>query len=158
MRNIILALIAFLAIGVLMPAIIAGPASPVGLSNKLADTAKPPENSLLTTATQAAFLNDSWTPSSFVAPLASQGTGVQRNMTRNNTTLPNSTYAIYDFLNDNWAPSSAQSPIYTASAAGKDKAIAWTGESIYQFLEDTWTPATTVETYAQGPYKQHQMN
>ena len=106
----------------------------------------------------AAFINDSWTPSTFVAPLASQSVGVLRNMTRNNTTQKNSTYAIYDFLNDNYASPAPASPIYTASAAGKDKTVAWTGESIYQFLNDEWTPTSAVQTYEQSPYKLHQMN
>ena len=118
----------------------------------------PAQTALITTPSMAAFLNDSWTPTPFVAPLASQATGVLRNMTRNNTTQNASTYAIYDFLNDNYTSPAPTSPIYTASAAGKDKTIAWTGESIYQFLNDAWTPSTPVETFEQSPYKMHQMN
>jgi hypothetical protein len=157
MRHIILVLIALVTLGGLLPAIIAAPVAPVLLDNPAAMPA-PAETSLLTTPSMAAFLNDSWTPTPFVAPLASQATGVLRNMTRNNTTQNSSNYAIYDFLNDNYTSPSPASPIYTASAAGKDKKVAWTGESIYQFLNDAWTPTTPVETYEQSPFKQHQMN
>ena len=157
MRQIILVLIALVALGGLLPAIIAAPAAPV-LVDKTAAMPEPAQNALETTPSMAAFLNDSWTPSTFVAPLASQANGVQRNMTRNNTTLDSSNYAAYDFLNDNYASSAASSPVYTASAAGKDKTIAWTGESIYQFLNDGWTSSTPVQTYEQSPFKQHQMN
>jgi len=154
MRHIILVLIALVALGGLLPAVMAAPV----LTDKLADEPKPADTSVLTTPSMAAFINDSWTPSTFAAPLASQATGVQKNMTRNNTTLNSSTYAIYDFLKDNYTAPAATSPTYTASAAGKDKTVAWTGESIYQFLSDAWTPSTPVETYEQTPFKQHQMN
>jgi len=154
MRHIILVLIALVALGGLLPAVMAAPV----LTDKLASEPKPADTSVLTTPSMAAFINDSWTPSTFVAPLASQATGVQKNMTRNNTTLNSSTYAIYDFLKDNYTAPAATSPTYTASAAGKDKTVAWTGESIYQFLSDAWTPSTPVETYEQTPFKQHQMN
>jgi hypothetical protein len=157
MRHVILALIALVALGGLLPAVLAEPAAPV-LKDKLADTSESAETSVLTTPSQAAFVNDSWSPSTFAAPLASEALAVQRNMTRNNTTLENSTYAIYDFLKDDYQAPAATSPVYTASAAGKDKTIAWTGESIYQFLDNAWTPSTTVEAYAQSPYKQHQMS
>lgn len=157
MRHIILVLVALVALGGLLPTIIAAPVAPVLLDNPAA-MPEPAETSLLTTPSMAAFLNDSWTPSSFVPPLASQATGVLKNMTRNNTTLESSTYAIYDFLNDNYTSPAPASPTYTASAAGKDKTVAWTGESIYQFLDDAWTPSTPVEVYEQSPFKQHQMN
>lgn len=154
MRHIILVLIALVALGGLLPAVMAAPV----LTDKLAAEPKPADTSVLTTPSMAAFINDSWTPSTFAAPLASQASGVQKNMTRNNTTLNSSTYAIYDFLKDNYAAPAATSPTYTASAAGKDKTVAWTGESIYQFLDNAWTPSTPVETYEQTPFKQHQMN
>jgi hypothetical protein len=147
-------LIALVALGGLLPAVMAAPV----LTDKLAAEPKPADTSVLTTPSMAAFINDSWTPSTFAAPLASQASGVQKNMTRNNTTLNSSTYAIYDFLKDNYAAPAATSPTYTASAAGKDKTVAWTGESIYQFLDNAWTPSTPVETYEQTPFKQHQMN
>jgi hypothetical protein len=160
MRHIILVLFALLALGGMLPATIAAPVAPVLLNNPSA-MPEPAQSALTTTPSMAAFLNDSWTPSTFVAPLASQATGVQRNMTRNNTTMKSSNYAIYDFLNDNYASSAAASPIYTASASGKggkDKTIAWTGESIYQFLNDAWVPSAPIETYPQTPFKQHVMN
>jgi len=154
MRHIILVLIALIALVGLMPGGMSKDPAPFdnGEINEAGD------ESLLTTPSIAAFLNDSWTPSTFVAPLASQATGVLKNMTRNNTTQESSTYAIYDFLNDNYTSPAPASPIYTASAAGKDKKIAWTGESIYQFLNDAWTPSTPVETYEQSPFKMHEMN
>jgi len=156
MRHIILVLFALVALGGLLPAVIALPSTV--LKDELAAMSSPAESSLLTTPSMAAFLNDSWTPSAFVAPLASQATGVLKNMTRNNTTLNSSNYAIYDFLNDNYTTPAPSSPIYTASAAGKDKKVAWTGESIYQFLNDAWSPSAPVDTYEQSPFKQHQMN
>ncbi|MFZ2472299.1 MAG: hypothetical protein WAW52_10210 [Methanothrix sp.] len=156
MRHIMLVLFALVALGGLLPAVMALPSTV--LKDDLAAMPEPAETSLLTTPSMAAFINDSWTPSTFAAPIASQATGVQRNMTRNNTTMNSSNYAIYDFLNDNYTSPSAQSPVYTASAAGKDKTVAWTGESIYQFLNDAWAPSTPVETYEQTPFKQHQMN
>jgi len=154
MRHIILVLIALVALGGLLPAVMAAPV----LKDTLAAEPKPADSSVLTTPSMAAFINDSWTPSTFSAPLASQATGVLKNMTRNNTTLNSSTYAIYDFLKDNYTAPAATSPTYSASAAGKDKTVAWTGESIYQFLSNAWTPSTPVETYEQTPFKQHQMN
>jgi hypothetical protein len=157
MKHIILVLFALIALGGMLPATIAAPVGPSLLNNPAA-MPEPAQSELITTPSMAAFLNDSWTPSSFAAPLASQATGVLKNMTRNNTTMNSSNYAIYDFLKDNYTSSTPTSPIYTASAAGKDKTVAWTGESIYQFLNDAWTPTTAVETYPQSPFKQHQMN
>jgi hypothetical protein len=154
MRHIILVLIALVALGGLLPSIIAAPV----LVDKLAASPEPAQSALDTTPSMAAFLNDSWAPSTFAAPLASQAIGLQRNMTRNNTTLANSTYDIYDYMNENYTSPAASSPIYTATAAGKDKTVAWTGESIYQFLNDAWTPNTVIQTYEQTPFKQHQMN
>ncbi|HPC89460.1 MAG TPA: hypothetical protein PLN19_02995 [Methanothrix sp.] len=157
MRHITLVLIALVALSGILPAITAEPAAPV-LKDKIAEKATPSESALYTTASIASFLNDSWTPSGFVPPVADQAVGVLRNMTRNNTTLASSTYSIYDFLKDNYTSSAAQSPVYTASAAGKDKTVAWTGESIYDFAQDTWTPGTEVKPYEQSPFKQRQMN
>lgn len=157
MRHIILALIALTALCWLLPAIVAEPASPV-LIDKVKSTPEAAETSVMTTASQAAFLNDSWAPSPFAAPLADEAGGVLKNMTRNNTTLANSTFSIYDFLNDSYTPPKATSPIYTATGAQKGGEIAWTGESIYDFLSDSWTPSTTVEPYEQSPFKQRQMN
>jgi len=157
MRHIILALIALVALSGLLPAIVAEPAAPV-LVDKVKSTPESSETSVLTTASQAAFLNDSWTPSPFSAPLADEANGVLKNMTRNNTTLENSTYSAYDFLDDNYTSPKATSPIYTATGAKKGGELAWTGEAIYDFLSDTWTPSTSVQSYEQSPFKMHQMN
>jgi len=157
MKHITLVLIALVALGGLLPATTALK----GLSDKQAATPEAADSSLLTTASMAAFLNDSWTPSTFVAPLASEATGVLKNMTRNNTTQASSNYAIYDFLKDNYTSPAPASPTYSATSTpkgGKGDTVAWTGESIYQFLNDAWTPAASVETYEQSPFKQHQMN
>ncbi len=151
MRHIILALVALVAISGLLPAIMASNVEPLLLGNTSTKTQNTAETSLLTTASQAAFLNDSWTPSSFKAPIADQATGVLKNMTNNNTTLANSTYAIYDFLDDNYTAPAAGSPVY-------DTPIKIGQESIYDFLSDTWTPSTAVEPYEQSPFKQRQMN
>jgi len=156
MKHITLVLFALVALGGLLPATMAA-----GLSSTLAATPESADSSLLTTASMAAFLNDSWTPSTFVAPLASEATGVLKNMTRNNTTMASSNYAIYDFLKDNYTSPAPESPIYSATSTpkgGKGDTVAWTGESIYQFLNDAWTPAAPVETYEQTPFKQHEMN
>jgi hypothetical protein len=75
-----------------------------------------------------------------------------------NNTTQNSTYAIYDFLNNSYVAPAVESPTYTASAAGKDNKVAWTGESIYQFLSDSWTPSTPIAIYNQGIYTKHQMS
>lgn len=157
MKHIILALIALVALSGLLPAIVAEPAAPV-LKDKVKATPEPAENSVLTTASQVAFLNDSWAPSKFEAPLADQAMGVLKNMTRNNTTLNNSTYAILDFLDENYTPPAAEPPVYTATDAKKGGEKAWTGEAIYDFLSDAWTPSSTVQAYEQSPFKMHQMN
>ena len=161
MKHIILVLIALVALGGLLPATMAAPAPLKGLSSNPAAMPEPAQSELITTPSMAAFLNDSWTPSTFAAPLASQASGVQRNMTRNNTTMNSSNYAIYDFLKDNYTSPAPASPIMTATSTpkgGKGDTVAWTGESIYQFLNDAWTPSAPIETYPQSPYKMHQMN
>lgn len=157
MKHIILALIALVALSGLLPAVVAEPAAPV-LKDKVKATPEPAENSVLTTASQAAFLNDSWAPGQFEAPLADQAMGVLKNMTRNNTTLNNSTFAILDFLDENYTPPAAVPPVYTATGAKKGGELAWTGEAIYDFLSDAWTPTSAVQTYEQSPFKMHQMN
>jgi hypothetical protein len=154
MRHIILVLIALMALGGLLPAVMA---APIGLSTQQAATATSAQYTLDTTPSMAAFMNDSWTPSTFVAPVevASDrfGSGkLGKNVTQN------STYAIYDFLNNSYVAPAAQSPIYTAEAAGKDNKVAWTGESIYQFLADSWTPSTPIAVYNEGIYTKHQMS
>ncbi len=116
------------------------------------------EGSIYTTASIASFLNDSWTPSSYVAPIVSQAVAVQKQFTRNNTTLNNSTNAIYEFLDDNYTSPAAESPVYTAAAADKNGVLAQAGESIYDFANDKWTPGAEVEAYEQTSFKLHQMN
>ncbi len=105
----------------------------------------------------AAFINNSWTPSTFVAPVEVATDKFGSGKLGNNTTQ-NSTYAIYDFLNNSYVAPAAESPIYSAVAAGKDNKVAWTGESIYQFLSDSWTPSTPLAIYNQGIYTKHKMS
>ena len=57
MRHIILVLIALVALGGLLPAIMAEPAAPV-LSENRAAIQKPADSALLTTPSMASFLND----------------------------------------------------------------------------------------------------
>jgi hypothetical protein len=151
MRHIILVLIALVALGGLLPAVNAAPAKPVLLDNPAA-MAEPAQTALLTTPSMAAFLNDSWQPSTFVAPV------ITNENARKNVSVNNSTYAIYDFLNGTNSASAATSPIYIATAAGKDKTVAWTGESIYQFLDPSWTPSKSLEIVRTGAYKMHEMS
>ncbi len=146
MRHIILVLIALVALGGLLPAVMSLPPAPFEAQTVLD-----------TTPSMAAFLNDSWTPSAFVAPVEVATDKFGSGKLGNNTT-ENSTYAIYDFLNNSYAPPAAESPIFTASAAGKDNKVAWTGESIYQFLDDSWTPSTPIAIYNQGVYTKGKMS
>ncbi len=160
MKHIILVLFALIALGGMLPTVMAQQPASISRAD-LAAMPEPAQSELITTPSMAAFLNDSWTPSTFAAPLASQATGVLKNMTRNNTTMNSSNYAIYDFLKDNYTAPAPISPIFTATSTpkgGKGDTIAWTGESIYQFLNDAWTPTTPIQTYPQSVFKQHQMN
>ena len=156
MRHIILVLIALMALGGLLPAVMGLPAAPV-LLDSAATTATPAQNLLETTPSMAAFLNDSWTPSAFVAPVEVASDKFGSGKLGNNTTQ-NSTYAISDFPNNSYVAPAVESPTYTASAAGKDNKVAWTGESIYQFLSDSWTPSTPIAVYTQGVYTKHAMS
>jgi len=155
MRHIILALIALVALCGSIPAIMAEPAKPVGLSDKMAPTASEPENSLLTTPSMAAFLNDSWSPSTYTPDVFRADSSLRSW----NGTIQNATYAIADFAKDNYTAPAATSPIYSAPAAAKNGQIAWTGESIYQFLDGGWTPSTPVQTFSAGEgYTLHRMS
>jgi hypothetical protein len=154
MRHIILALIALVALCGFIPAIMAEPAAPVGLSKTLAPTASAAENSLLTTPSMAAFLNDSWTPSTYTPDVFN----AVSSMKKWNGTLQNTSYAIANFANDNYTAPAATSPIYTAPAAAKNGQVAWTGESIYQFLDGAWTPSTPVAVIETGAYTLHKMS
>ena len=156
MRHIILVLIALMALGGLLPAVMGENAKPI-LVDSPAATATPAQNVLDTTPSMAAFMNDSWTPSAFVPPVEVATDRFMSGKLGNNTTQ-NSTYSAYDFLNNSYVAPAAQSPIYTAAAAGKDNKVAWTGESIYQFLSDSWTPSTPIAIYTQGVYTKHQMS
>ncbi len=158
MRHIILVLIALMALGGLLPAVMGSPATPVSLSGHQAATATSAQNVVDTTPSMAAFINDSWTPSTFVAPLDAVATDKFGSGKLGNNTTQNSTYAIYDFLNNSYIAPPAASPIYSAAAAGKDNKVAWTGESIYQFLSDSWTPSTPLAIYNQGIYTKHKMS
>lgn len=134
MRHIILVLIALIALGGLLPAAMSKNPAPFAMTNpQMADT--------LTTPSMAAFLNDSWTPSSFVPPLANEATAFATKAPSGNNST-NTTYAIYDFLNNNTtASSNATLPSYTVQ-----------GGSMYQFLDDAWTPSTPLEPIKVGPY------
>jgi len=145
MRHIILVLIALMALGGLLPAVMSLPPAPFI-----------PTLTQTTTPTQNAFLNDSWTPTPFVAPVVVATTDKLRSGSLGNNTTRNSTYAIYDFLNNSSVTPAASTPIY--SAAGTGNQITWRGESIYKFLDDSWTPSTPVAVYNPGVFKMHQMN
>lgn len=150
MRHIILVLIALMALGGLLPAAMSMAPAPFEQGNTEVTDA-------LTTPSMAAFLNDSWMPSTFVAPRPNDNVLFTKKSFSNNTT-DNSSYAIYDFLNDSNVTTPAASPIYTPANAGKSNKIAWTGESIYQFLDDSWTPSTPVAVYKEGVYTKGMMS
>jgi hypothetical protein len=123
------------------------------LQDNLSSKMKPPETNLILTSTMASFLNDSWTPSSFVPDVFTADEMNKKGFVANSSNL------IYGFLNDSWTSPAIASPIYTADAAGKDNTVAWSGESIYQFLQDNWTPASPVLGYYIGEgYTRHQMS
>jgi hypothetical protein len=134
-----------MALGGLLPAVMSLPPAPFT-----------PTLTQTTTPTQNAFLNDSWKPTTFVAPVVGGATDKLRIGSLGNNTTQNTTYAIYDFLNNSSVQPAASTPIYSVAATGNQ--IAWRGESIYQFLDDSWTPSTPVEAYKAGNYKMHQMN
>jgi len=155
MRQIILALIALVALGTLMQAAWAEPAKPVGLSDKLAPSPEPAQNTLYTTPSIADFLSASWASSAYV-PDVFYASASPKSL---NGTIASTTYAFYDFLNNsNYTAPSPTSPLYYASAQNKQGVVPYTGESIYDFLKDSWTPSTPVGIDVQAPYKKHQMN
>jgi hypothetical protein len=147
-------LIALLALGGLIPAVLAEPAKPVGLSNKLAPAAESAQDVLYTTPSIADFLNDSWRPSPYVPPVFS-ATASRHSL---NGTIPNATYALYDFMKNDYASPRASSPLTYASAQNKEGYVPWTGESIYGFLADTWSPSAPIALVPESIYKMHQMN
>lgn len=152
MRHVIIVLIALLALSIFMPTIWAKSTTTGGvLVNSGPALTAPADTPLTTTASQADFLNDSWVPSSFVAPTI-VATGALKN-----GTLRNATYGIYDFANDNWVPPTSITPSYTAVST--NNAMAATGaQSSYQFLDPNWTPATPVQVTQTGVYQQHVMS
>lgn len=112
-----------------------------------------PESNMTTTSSIADFLNDSWKPSSFVAPV---DTAVSQNKDK---VLLNSTPNIYSVLNDSWQPEALTAPTNTAVWPMKNNTtIATSGYAIYEFLKDDWTPSAAVPVLEQPLYKLHQMN
>jgi hypothetical protein len=155
MRQIILVLIALVALGTLMQAAWAEPAAPVGLSNKLAPSPEPAQNTLFTTPSIADFLGENWASSAYV-PEVFYASASPKSL---NGTIARTSYAFYDFLNNSSYKSPApSSPLFYASAQNKQGVVPYTGESIYDFLNDDWTPSAPVGVDVQSPYKMHQMN
>ncbi|MDM7935057.1 MAG: hypothetical protein QUS08_06670 [Methanothrix sp.] len=154
MRPIILVLIAMMALGGLLAAASGETAKPV-LLDKPATQAEPAETAMVMTPSLAAFLNDSWVPSSYNPDYFT----AEASKKSFNGTILNTTYSFYDFLtNDTYKGPSATSPIYSAVAPNKNNEVVWTGESIYQFLDPTWTPETPILVYRTGEYTKHQMS
>ena len=141
MRHIILALIALIALAGLMSSGMSKGPAPFEMTsiNENGDA------SLLATPSIAAFLNDSWMPSSFVAPSYSSAPQYTKKSPSNNTT--NTTYAAYDFLNDTNATTNTSLAAYTVE-----------GGSIYQFLKDNWTPSTPIEVITVDPLTKGKIN
>ncbi len=145
MRHVVIVIIALLALSIFMPTIWAKSTGSLLLNSTTPKTTSA-YTPVITTPSMAAFLNDSWVPSSFVPPT------INATLALKNGTLKNSTYSIYDFANDNWMPQ-------TASAVAANNAPSGKGPSdIYQVLNSDWTPATPVTVVQTSPYKMHQMN
>ena len=141
MRHIILVLIALIALVGLMPGGMSKDPAPFD-NGEINDAG---DESLLTTPSIAAFLNDSWAPTPFVAPLASAPLYAKKSFSNNTT---NSTYAILDFLqNDTNNATNTSLATYMIE-----------GGNIYQFLKDDWNPSTPVEVITGTPYTQGKMS
>ena len=141
MRHIILVLIALVALVGLVPSGMSKDPAPFEMTTTL----KEGQTSLLVTPSQAAFLNDSWTPTPFKAPYASEPLFTKKALSNNTT---NTTYAIYDFLqNDTNATTNATFSNYTVA-----------GGNIYEFLKDDWTPSTEVEVIKTAPFTKGKMS
>lgn len=141
MRHIMLVLIALIALVGLMPGGMGKDPAPFEMTtiNEAGDS------SLLTTPSIAAFLNESWAPTGFVAPSASAPLYKKKSLSNNTT---NSTYAIYDFLkNDTNTTNNATLDNYMVK-----------GGSIYQFLKDNWTSSTPVEVTTTAPFTKGKMS
>ena len=145
MRHIILVLIALIALVGLMPSGMSKDPAPFEVTT----TFKEGETSLLVTPSQAAFLNDSWKPTPFVAPYASDPLFTKKAMSNNTT---NTTYAIFDFLKNDTntttdATTNASMSNYTA-----------VGGNIYEFIKDDWTPSREVEVILKAPFTKGKMS
>lgn len=141
MRHIILALIALIALAGLMSSGISKDPAPFEMPN----IDEKGDASIRTTPSIAAFLNDSWVPSSFVAPSYPSTPKYTKKSPSNNTT--DTTYAIYDFLNDTTNTTNTTLATYTVE-----------GGSIYQFLKDNWTSSTPVEVITVTPFTKGKMS
>jgi hypothetical protein len=149
MRHILMVIIALLALNIFIPSIWAQSVTPFLITGNQSQTTTP-DVGITTTPSIAAFLNDSWVPSSFVPPTVSAPyTPLGQNAT-------SSTYNIYDFLNNSWVPSSSN---YQDAAANNYPITGLQGPSaIYQVLNPDWTQSTQVAATVPNPgYKMHQM-
>ncbi len=144
MRHIMLVLIALIALVGLMPCGISKDPAPFEMTtyNEAGDA------SLLTTPSIAAFLNDTWAPTPFVAPTASAPLYTKKSPSNNTT---NTTYAIYDFLQNETNATT------NATNATLDNYMV-RGGSIYQFLKDNWTSSTPVEVIKSAPFTKGKMS
>lgn len=111
-----------------------------------------PESEIVTTESIAAFLNDSWAPSTFT-PINDTAVWPDKNQT-----LANSTANIYSVLKGDWVPSSFVPPVDYATWPDKDGQLQASGYAIYDFLRNDWTPQDLVPIVQTGLYKLHQMN
>jgi len=136
-----LVMIALIALVGLMPGGMSKDPAPFEMTT----TFKEGETSLLVPPSQAAFLNDSWVPTPFVAPYASEPLFKKKAMSNKTA---NTTYAIYDFLkNETNATTNASMSNYTV-----------VGGNIYEFLKDDWTPSREVEFTRTAPFTKGKMS
>lgn len=141
MRHIMLVLIALIALVGLMPGGMSKDPAPFEMTT----FREAGDATLLTTPSIAAFLNDSWAPTPFVAPTASAPLYTKKSLSNNTT---NTTYAIYDFLqNETNATNNVTLDNYMVK-----------GGSIYQFLKDNWTPSAPVEVIKTAPFTKGKMS
>jgi hypothetical protein len=148
MRHVLMVIIALLALSIFIPGIWAKDS----FFNTTSQSTSP-DTYLTTTPSIAAFLNDSWVPSSFIPPtIPAPYTPLGQNAT-------SSSYDIYNFLNNSWLPSSSN---YQDAAANNLPTSGLLGpSSLYQVLSPDWTQSMPVEVLPNAqtaPYKFHQMN
>ncbi|OPY45382.1 MAG: hypothetical protein A4E47_01006 [Methanosaeta sp. PtaU1.Bin028] len=110
------------------------------------------ETEVPTTTSISEFLNDSWKPVPFLAPI------YYATWPDKNRTLQNTSDEIYKLLNDSYKPSGFEAPLLQAVWPGKDGTLATTGYAIHDFMRDDWTPADAVPMVTRGDYKLRQMN